>query len=66
MHCFSLLSFLSSLQQDVIESALIPRPPNEVLVEAFGLHIKRHDMQTLAGLNWLNDEVSKFIYMYLI
>jgi Ulp1 family protease len=37
---------------------LIPRPSNEVLVESFGLAIKRHDMHTLADLNWLNDEVS--------
>ncbi|XP_023708266.1 sentrin-specific protease 1 isoform X1 [Cryptotermes secundus] len=56
---------LTSQMQDVIESALIPRPSNEVLVEAFGLPIKRHDMQTLAGLNWLNDEVINF-YMELL
>lgn len=56
---------LTSEMQGVIESALIPRPSNEVLVEAFGLPIKRHDMQTLAGLNWLNDEVINF-YMELL
>jgi sentrin-specific protease 1 len=47
------------LLQNVIDAALIPRPPSEVLVEAFGLSIKRHDMHTLADLNWLNDEVSR-------
>jgi hypothetical protein len=46
------------LLQGVIDAALIPRPPQEVLVKAFGLSIKRHDMHTLADLNWLNDEVS--------
>lgn len=56
---------LTPEMQDVIDAALIPRPPNEVLVEAFGLSIKRHDMQTLADLNWLNDEVINF-YMELL
>ena len=53
------LLLLLLLLQNVIDAALIPRPPNEVLVEAFGLSIKRHDMHTLAALNWLNDEVSR-------
>lgn len=56
---------LTADMQSVIDAALIPRPPNEVLVEAFGLSIKRHDMHTLADLNWLNDEVINF-YMELL
>lgn len=56
---------LTADMENVIDAALIPRPPNEVLVEAFGLSIKRHDMHTLAALNWLNDEVINF-YMEML
>nr|CAD7414442.1 unnamed protein product [Timema poppensis] len=51
---------LTSAMQREIENALMPRPSTEVLVRSFGLEIKRHDMHTLAGLNWLNDEVDIF------
>lgn len=49
----------------VIKNALIPRPLDEVLVENFGLRLTRKDIHTLAGLNWLNDEVINF-YMNLL
>lgn len=39
--------------------------PNEVLARKFNLNITRRDLGTLAGLNWLNDEVINF-YMNLI
>lgn len=42
----------------VINDALRPQPSEEVLVEAYKLQIRRRDMESLAGLNWLNDEVS--------
>lgn len=45
-------------QEARISSLLIPSPSGEILVEKFGLQIKRRDLQTLKGLNWLNDEVS--------
>lgn len=48
-----------------IKNALISRPPDEVLVEGFGLRITRKDIHTLADLNWLNDEVINF-YMNLL
>lgn len=48
-----------------IEGALHPHPPEEVLVEAFHLQIRRRDMETLQDLNWLNDEVINF-YMNLL
>ncbi|XP_033229368.1 sentrin-specific protease 1-like isoform X2 [Belonocnema kinseyi] len=48
-----------------VRSALAPRSSNEVLVEKFGLRVTRKDIQTLAGLNWLNDEVINF-YVNLI
>ncbi|KOC66711.1 Sentrin-specific protease 1 [Habropoda laboriosa] len=48
-----------------LKNSLIPRPPNEVLVEGFGLRITRKDLHTLADLNWLNDEVINF-YMNLL
>ena len=37
--------------------ALRPQPAGEVLAEGFRLQIRRSDMDTLRGLNWLNDEV---------
>ena len=48
-----------------VKNALIPRPPDELLVEGFGLRITRKDIHTLADLNWLNDEVINF-YMNLL
>jgi Ulp1 family protease len=39
--------------------------PNEVLTKKFNLNVNRRDIQTLAGLNWLNDNVINF-YMNLI
>ncbi|KAK6636265.1 hypothetical protein RUM43_009924 [Polyplax serrata] len=56
---------LSKEQELKISSILVPTPAGEVLVEKFGLQIKRRDLQTLKGLNWLNDEVINF-YMNLI
>ncbi|CAG9862807.1 unnamed protein product [Phyllotreta striolata] len=38
---------------------------NEVLTKKFNLNITRRDILTLAGLNWLNDEVINF-YMNMI
>ena len=40
-----------------IDQALHPNPSGEGLVSGFRLTVTRRDMQTLAGLNWLNDEV---------
>lgn len=48
-----------------IKSALVPCPPDEILIEDFGLRITRKDLHTLSGLNWLNDEVINF-YMNLL
>ncbi|XP_015610421.1 sentrin-specific protease 1 isoform X2 [Cephus cinctus] len=56
---------LTSSMLEVVKNALLPRPPNEVLVEGFGLRITRKDIHTLSGLNWLNDEVINF-YMNLL
>lgn len=39
--------------------------PNEVLCKKFNLNVTRRDLLTIAGLNWLNDEVINF-YMNLI
>ncbi|KAL0267500.1 UNVERIFIED_CONTAM: hypothetical protein PYX00_009753 [Menopon gallinae] len=59
------LPSLTPEQESQINKALVPTPPGQILVEKFGLQIKRRDMQTLKGLNWLNDEVVNF-YMNLI
>ena len=39
--------------------------PDEVLADKFRLQLTRRDIQTLSGLNWLNDEVINF-YMNLL
>ncbi|XP_015190659.1 PREDICTED: sentrin-specific protease 1-like [Polistes dominula] len=48
-----------------VKNAFVPKPPDEVLIEAHGLRITRKDINTLADLNWLNDEVINF-YMNLL
>lgn len=49
----------------LIEDALDNRQPGKVLVDKFNIQITRRDIATLAGLNWLNDEVINF-YMNLL
>jgi sentrin-specific protease 1 len=48
-----------------VDEALRGFPENAVLSTAFDLNITRKDVQTLRGLNWLNDEIINF-YMSLI
>ncbi|XP_071482482.1 uncharacterized protein [Diadema antillarum] len=49
-----------------IERAFHPNPSQEALVSGFRLTITRRDMQTLRGLNWLNDEVMNFYFELLM
>lgn len=56
---------LASEQEDQINRALGPGPGNQVLAQKFNMNITRRDLQSLSGLNWLNDEVINF-YMNLI
>ncbi|KAK3758616.1 hypothetical protein RRG08_019526 [Elysia crispata] len=56
---------LSDEMLDVVKAALRPGNPNDVLSDAFRLQLTRRDMATLAGLNWLNDEVINF-YMNML
>jgi sentrin-specific protease 1 len=56
---------LNEEQESLINQALIPSPQDEVLVEGFSVKLTRRDIQTLRGLNWLNDEIINF-YMTLI
>lgn len=57
---------LTEEDEEQISAALNRRgDPGEVLVQKFNLNITRRDIQTLAGLNWLNDEVINF-YMNLL
>ncbi|XP_056007511.1 sentrin-specific protease 1-like isoform X2 [Ostrea edulis] len=50
----------------VVNDALRPQPADEVLVEGYKLQIRRHDMESLAGLNWLNDEIINFYMNQLV
>ncbi|XP_034824111.1 sentrin-specific protease 2-like isoform X2 [Maniola hyperantus] len=52
-------------QEKLVKKAIGPGPAGQLLVEKFNLRIHRRDLQTLAGLNWLNDEVINF-YMNLL
>ncbi|XP_047544834.1 sentrin-specific protease-like isoform X1 [Vanessa atalanta] len=56
---------LTPEQEKLIKRALGPGPPGQLLVEKFNLRIHRRDLQTLSGLNWLNDEIINF-YMNLL
>lgn len=48
---------ISDEMQIVIDKALNGHMDAEVLCDAFNLTITRRDLKTLAGLNWLNDQV---------
>ena len=56
---------LTEQQEQKVEAALSRGKGGEVLSVKFNISIKRDDVRTLAGLNWLNDEVINF-YMNLI
>ncbi|ESN94866.1 hypothetical protein HELRODRAFT_102896 [Helobdella robusta] len=56
---------LSANQESEVNRALKCMNASKVLVEGFRLQITSKDISTLAGLNWLNDEVINF-YMSLI
>ncbi|XP_014218653.1 sentrin-specific protease 1-like [Copidosoma floridanum] len=56
---------LTTEMVELINRALRTGHSNEILVQSFGLQITRKDIQTLAGLNWLNDEIINF-YMNLL
>nr|CAH7741905.1 unnamed protein product [Callosobruchus chinensis] len=55
---------LTAAQMKIVENAF-RGDMNDVLAKKFNLNITRRDLRTLAGLNWLNDEVINF-YMNLI
>ncbi|XP_062581299.1 sentrin-specific protease 1-like [Saccostrea cucullata] len=50
----------------VVNNALRSQPADEVLVEGYKLQIRRRDMESLAGLNWLNDEIINFYMNQLV
>lgn len=56
---------LTCEKEQLINNALNVNPQDEVLSNAFNISITRKDIQTLKGLNWLNDEIINF-YMSLI
>ena len=46
-------------------NCILASPSNETLVDAHNIAIKRKDLDTLRGLNWLNDEIINF-YLHMI
>ncbi|KAJ8677928.1 hypothetical protein QAD02_013715 [Eretmocerus hayati] len=56
---------LSPDMMRLVQHALANGYEDEILSEKYGLRITRKDIRTLAGLNWLNDEVINF-YMNLL
>lgn len=53
---------ISEDMQKVIDGALNGQRDAEILCDAFNLTITRRDIKTLAGLNWLNDQVRYAIF----
>ena len=51
------ISELTGEMENIINNALSRGNPAQVLVDKFRLQITKGDIATLAGLNWLNDEV---------
>lgn len=51
---------LSEAEERMVNNALRPGPAQQVFIDKFNLRITRADLQTLRGLNWLNDEVINF------
>ena len=49
---------LTADAEELVDEAWGPGPPQEKLVEEFGIPITRHDIRRLKGLEWLNDEVN--------
>lgn len=56
---------LTPEMEEIIDNALLKGSPTQVLINKFNTQITRHDISTLDGLNWLNDEVINF-YMNLL
>lgn len=56
---------LNDEHNQLIDNAFISSPQDECLVNQFSISICRKDIQTLRGLNWLNDEIINF-YMSLL
>ncbi|XP_063236926.1 sentrin-specific protease 1-like isoform X2 [Bacillus rossius redtenbacheri] len=59
------LPTLTPQMEEVVRRALVSHPENEKMVSASKITITRKDINTLRGLNWLNDEVIN-CYMELI
>ncbi|XP_033104112.1 sentrin-specific protease 1-like [Anneissia japonica] len=60
------LTFLTQEMEDAIDDALISEPAGQILVEGFRCSLTRNHIQTLNGLNWLNDEVINFYFSLLV
>ena len=58
---------LPELTQDMEDeiNGFLSSPANQTLVEAHNIPITRKDLDTLRGLNWLNDEIINF-YLQMI
>ena len=61
-----LLSEITDEMDDIINRSLQGQQSGEVLVEGYRLQITRGDIATLAGLNWLNDEVIVWYSVYVL
>jgi len=44
-------------EANMVVAKALSQGPDNILSDAFRIKIKRTDIHTLAGLNWLNDEV---------
>lgn len=60
------LPILTPDMEKMVEEALISSPSDQIISEKFSLTITRKDMETLSGLNWLNDEVINFYFSLIV
>jgi hypothetical protein len=60
------LPLLTPEMDKMIDEALRPTPPHQILSEAFSITVTRKDMETLSGLNWLNDEVLNYLKIFIV
>ena len=61
-HTTDLFVPLTANQTMIVNRAFSAGPADEILSESFNIQIKRRDIATLSGMEWLNDEIINFYF----
>lgn len=61
-----LLPPIEEIEEYIDERYSASEDDNEVLIEMFDIPIRKKDLETLHGLNWLNDEVINFYFQMVM